>query len=408
MAQTLSNFDAVLKDYYEGYIRNILNSEVKLLKLFARTTEGWSGRQILFPVRSSRNSGYGFRADNAILPVAGQQGYLKSNITSDIFYGRIQITGPTMVESRDNEGAFARALSAEIEYGLEDFKDYFDVMLFGDGSGLLATITAGLTLSTVGNNTITVDSTRYLQTGMNIGFVQAGVQTASAVLLTVNSTTSFTTGPATAAVVLVASNTIANSGDTGAVIMGLKGLIDDGTDVGTLQGINRATVPSWRATVLANGGVLRPLSLDLLQRGVDIAYERGGGKISRMTAHMGVRREYINLLTPDVRFEPLDLKGGVERELMFNGKIPFDFDRHCQYNTIYQMDVPTMRLFVQQDFKWIDEDGSILRASAVGATGQDLFEAAMRWMGQLGTDAPARNTRIQDVFQVIENTVLNN
>jgi hypothetical protein len=408
MAQTLSNFDAVLKDYYEGYIRNVLNSEVKLLKLFARTTEGWSGRQIVYPIRSSRNAGFGFRADNAILPVAGQQGYRKSLISSKNFYGRIQITGPTMVESRDNEGAFARALSAEIEYGMEDFKDYFDVILHGDGTGTLAVIEANIVLSTVGNNTITVDTTRYLKDGMILGFIQGGVEVSHATVITVNTTTSVTVGPASAASALVIGNLVANSGDFGATIMGLLGLIDDGGFVPTLQGIPRASVAPWRSSVLNNGGILRPLSLDLIQRGVDIAYERGGGKIDRMLAHMGVRREYINLLTPDVRFEPLDLKGGVEKELMFNGKIPFDFDRHCQYNRIYQMDSPTMRLFVQQDFKWIDEDGSILRASAVGNQGQDLFEAAMRWMGELGTDAPARNTRIDDIFQVVETTVLDN
>src|SRR5579864_1092722 len=230
MAATLATIDALLKDYYLEYIRNVMNSEVKLLKLFARTTEGWSGRQIIFPVRNSRNSGYGFRQDNSILPVAGQQGYVKSLITAKIFYGRLQLTGPSMVESRDSEGAFARALSTEIEYGMEDFKDYFNVILFGDGSGKLATIEAGITLSTVGNNTITVDSTRYFQTNQVIGFVQAGVQVASATVLTVNSTTSVTTGPATAASVLVIGNTIANNGDTGATIQGLLGIIDDGTD----------------------------------------------------------------------------------------------------------------------------------------------------------------------------------
>ncbi|MFI4919878.1 MAG: phage major capsid protein [Legionellales bacterium] len=405
MAQNLSNFDAVLKDYYEGHVRSVLNNDVKLLKLLQKDTSSWSGRQIIFPVNVGRNFGVGARADGGTLPAAQFQRYVKSTISAINMYGHIEITGPTMVAARDDKGAFTRATSSEVENMMNDLKIHMNILFFGNGSGKYAGVTDNSSNypTTVGN--VNVDTTRFIRVNMVLDVISTlGVYKDTLTVTAVNSATQIAVTGTTGSVSKVNTDYLVITGDNGNDPMGLHGIVDDGGDVGTLQGISRSAQQGWQANVLSASSN-RNLDLDLMQRGVDIALENGGGNIDHILSHLGVRREYINLLTPDVRFEPLQLQGGY-KTLEFNG-ITFDFDRHCQYNTVYMLNKASLRMYIQQDFKWADEDGSILRAAAVGASAKDSFEAFMRWIGNLGaSEGPNKMTRIDKINQVIETNIL--
>src|SRR3990167_1906946 len=106
MPQTLSNADSILKEFYEGDLRESLNSEIFLLKTLSKNDTAFSGRRVVYPINVQRSQAVGARADNGTLPTAQNEVYQESRITAKYNYGRIQITGPTIAASRNDRGAF--------------------------------------------------------------------------------------------------------------------------------------------------------------------------------------------------------------------------------------------------------------------------------------------------------------
>ena len=82
MVQTMTNFDNVLKEFYEGAIRETLNNEVPLFRVLDESDREWSGRRVLWPVHTARNAGVGARSDNGTLPTAGNQTHQLSIVSA--------------------------------------------------------------------------------------------------------------------------------------------------------------------------------------------------------------------------------------------------------------------------------------------------------------------------------------
>ena len=157
--QNLANFDRVLKVYYLGPIRKQLNESTVLLKKLQRDSESVSGKNATIPLHFGRNEGIGRVPDGGALP-AGRQSYLDTIVPMKYNYARIYITGPTIEASRNNTGAFVRAVESEIKGALRDAKKDMNRQLWGDGSGALAVCD-----NTAANTTVVVDSTRFLTAG---------------------------------------------------------------------------------------------------------------------------------------------------------------------------------------------------------------------------------------------------
>ncbi len=78
-AVTQTGFDTVLKDYYEGPVREYLNNKVTILKYTDKSSRKWTGRRVVFPLNVGRNSGVGARAESGTLPTAGKQDYVEAH-----------------------------------------------------------------------------------------------------------------------------------------------------------------------------------------------------------------------------------------------------------------------------------------------------------------------------------------
>ncbi len=150
MAQTLSNFDAALKEFYLPRLQSTINSNRVLMTHLQRDSgkTDVSGRRAVVPVNIRPSQALGARTDGAALPTAQNQTYVEVRITYKFNYGTIQLTHPTIRASRNDRGAFIRVVGSEMDGIRRDLKNDINRQLFGWGAGVLGVIasTSGTTI----------------------------------------------------------------------------------------------------------------------------------------------------------------------------------------------------------------------------------------------------------------------
>ena len=127
-----TDFDVVLKEYYEGPVREHLNNKVPILQYVEKSKRKFSGRRVVFPIHTGRNAGVGGRGETGNLPVAGKQSYAESRISAKFLYGRIQLTGAVIAASTGDKGAFAAAMRTEVEGMRRDLRVDLNRQVWGN------------------------------------------------------------------------------------------------------------------------------------------------------------------------------------------------------------------------------------------------------------------------------------
>lgn len=452
--QGTGSFDASLKDFYEGMIRRILNRQARLYAYAKKGTKTVSGRQVLFPVNTAGTSAVAFTVGGKALPAAVAQTTIDAKIPMQEVWGRIQVNVDVVEQARDNRGAFERPIALEVSRMAEDLVDRVNIQLFGDGSGTVAEVFtnagASATVLQIKNLANTVGSSingnqgaRYLKVGDVIDIETAAFANRTQGNIVVSIVpgvagafdTLTVSGPSVAASVATdriyfspqtGSASAGNLAQTSAFVamapMGIGGIVDDGTFLGTLQAIDRTVAANvrWKANVINVGATaLAPgaLTLDVMQRGVDIANETALGFPGVALCHHSVRREYIKMVQTDRRYtEPFKYEPGINEShlenwpwkttLSFDG-FPIAFDKHCQWQTMYFLDPRVIRKWVWKDFHWVrnGRNGGDTMYLVPGIAGQ--LEAQCAMFFNLGTDevAPSTCTVLRNINSTIDRFV---
>jgi hypothetical protein len=426
MGLNLSNFDAVLKDVYGPQIEEQLSMVNKLSDhIEENDSSDWTGRQVMYPIHVSRNEGIGATGEGERLPRAGQQGYATVKIPEKFNYGRIELTIQVIKSSQSNKGAFARAMDSELKGMVRDLANDRERQAFGSGTGVLALINGAVT---AGATTVTVDSpfgitpttngARFLNPGMNIAVIAPAAPT-------VEGTFTVATIGATGTTISTAAPTVGNYSDNARLVrynpddptgltnnfndetMGLLGLFDDGTYVNVLHNVNRTTYPVFKAAVIPTVGTI---TADVIQRGIDVTDEIGGGNFQNngvFMTHHSVRREYLKLLdvprrytgadlrSPDASPTTLSLRGG--GDITYADR-PMITAKHCPYATIFGFLKGSVTRYIHVRGEWADEDGAILR----NVTNYDKWEAFYRIFDNLHTDRPNDGFRLDGVTATVQ------
>lgn len=405
MAQNLSNFDAALKIDYLPVMRDQLNNKTVLLNRLTRNEKDVSGKRWQMVAHYYRNSGVGSGAETA-LPTAGQQQFLNPYDNVAYHRGRIQVSGPVMAASRDDKGAIARALDAEIKGVVTDLRKDINYQLFNDGTSIRAYVNG----DPVTGTTLTLDTpgTMYLSAGMLLDILgnddgDGATNDSDVVISSVDSSTEVTVTAALDTNIddndyVVRANTTDGAGVLASdsyEMMGLKGIIDDGSYVDTLHNLSRTSYSWWKCSTHSdddNSGTNRDLTLDLIQASFT-AVEKGGlGSVKLILSDHDVRNAYASLVVADKRFvNTLDLDGGF-KGLDYNG-IPWVADVDCPPNTVFFVDTDHLFLMQMSDWDWMDKDGSVLSR----VSGSDAYEAVVYWYADLATDAPGSMSFLRDV-----------
>jgi hypothetical protein len=416
MVQTVSNYDASLKEFYEGAIRTTINNSVEAFKMLDTSSKPWSGRHVRFPVKLSRNSAVGARSEGGTLPAAGNQGYGEARITSTYQYGRIQVSGPVMEAGKN---AFAGAMEQEMQGVTSDLINDLGRQTWGYGDGRLCRVATSSTAAT--GSTIGVQNrflapghpgARYLYVGQQIDGGTVAVpttafasETITALTISTNpATTEDTVGTTSGMSAATSASFLFNQGAGGAGVelQGIQGLIDDvsATNIfsstgflgSAVQNINRGANAGYNAIVLGNSSVARTIDGYLMQTAFDKIETEGGAEANLIWGHHSVITAFQESIAGDRRYAG-NLGNAGFTSLSYNG-VPMKKDRQAPYNQLLVMNKDVLKLYKLSDFKFADNDGAILK----NVSGQDNWEAFIRAYLQLGLDGnPRQAVMIRDI-----------
>lgn len=384
MGATMTTLNAILKEIYEGNINDQLNNERVTIKRIEQTAEGTStdavgGKYVTFPVRTSRNAGISYRAENTQLAPAGQQGLKAAQESLKYGYGRVRLTGQLIELADSNRQAFASGMDIEMD-GLKDdiAKDENRVAYGHIDAAVASGIKAKATGASTGS-TVTVDSTAYLDEGMVIDITNAGTPVAGGATLTISAILSATTFSVGAGAPTVAiGNYVSRTGDYNQEPTGINKIVDNS---GALHGLDPATTPKWSSNEDSTLSTLTELAMIKM---VDDVRTAGGQIVTAIFASFGVRRAYWNLMTSLRRYnEPKQFDGGLTGlSFMYGEKdIPVVADPDTPAKCMFFINEKQMKIWRDKPWYWEDRAGGVLQ----WITDYDAFEALMKQYWQFGT-----------------------
>lgn len=137
-AAILSNYTYVLKTFYLPTIREQINNATVLLSRLKRNTENVSGKNATIAVHYGRNLGTRAAGDGSPLPDADYQRVIETIVPMKYNYGRITVSGPTIRATRDERGAYAKAVDYEMKGLIRDMSKDINRQLCGCGYGIIA------------------------------------------------------------------------------------------------------------------------------------------------------------------------------------------------------------------------------------------------------------------------------
>lgn len=429
MGLDLTAFDAVLKDDYRPVIISLLNKKTRLLDLFTKNTDvdQSDGRQKVYPIHTGRNEGVGSVSEGNNVPTAGNEETGQVKVPYKYTYGRIQLTAQTIKASKTSKGAFKSAMKLEMNNMVTNLAKLRNRQLWGHGVGILARVDGQQTTATTVNlksplgYTGTVNGCRFLRKNMWIAFITTGTLTSKtdSDIQCVKKVSSISSDGKTVTLTAATGVTLEDGdfvvlapagGDTTVQSsvnkepMGLTGIVDDGTYLGTLHNIARATYDQYNSSVISLNG---SFSIDALQRGYDLADEKAGGEISHLLAHHSVRREYLKQLQLIKRYtNEMAMKpdggfkgGGISTDIEFSEK-PMIAERMAPYGTIFGIDKSDCVRFVNCEGEWADDDGSVLGR----VLNVDSYEGRFRIFENYHNDRPDKCFRIDGVTATVDVT----
>lgn len=183
------------------------------------------------------------------------------------------------------------------------------------------------------------------------------------------------------------------TGNSGKDLLGLKAAVDDGTNVGTYAGINRATYSFWKAQ---RDGAASALTVDRMRQ-IFTKCVRGGMKNAPdfIVCDLATWNKYANLIDGKTNIQQPLGKVGQEFanlgfvQLSFMG-VPVVYDEYCPANTMYFLNSGTTQLWTMPglDFK---------PTELVKPANQDAKVGQILYGGELICTEPRANGKIENI-----------
>jgi hypothetical protein len=370
------------------------------------------GRQLIFPVHSSRNRGRGAVTDGGQLATAGTQGTLDGIVGMKYFDTGIELSDQAIKQSKSDEGSFVRTLTFEMDLALTDMKKDVTRIVYGTGDGLLASCTS----SQASVNTFAVDSGQFVAVGDPVDVIvrSSGSTGTGAVGRTVTAV-AYTGAPASAnqtvANVTISGAAISVDNTYGVYISGDRSQESDGlrnicSTSRTLHQINSSTNPFWDSNV-KDFGQANP-STDGIMALAQTIRQRSGKTPELGMLTLGGQRRLANTFTSQMRWNDSNV---TKPEGGYAGAIPVSAGG-TPIPMLADVDCPAGQGFLinKQSYAWAqlgppdwleapDGKGSILYlkdGSSLGTKAR-VWQAWMVWDAVLTCVAPNRNGKMINI-----------
>ena len=395
---TLQTAENALKNVYLGVVANQLNVNANpLLARIKRSSKDVWGKEIRKLAPFGINGGIGAGSETDQLPTASGNGYVQFVADLKNLYGRIEISDKAVRASANNIGAFVNLLSDEME-GLVKARSFnLGRMLYGDGTGLLATA------SSVSGKTVTCDKVNNLIEGMLIDVYKSDAKSNTSPLkvVYVDRVNKTFTYECSADVTIAQNDKFYVQGSKDFEISGLGRIFDSAQD--TIYGVSKTTYP-WLKPFTSTAE--KEISDIAIQEAIDFLDMNVDSQINFITCSSKVRRAYQEYLGAYRRnIDITELEGGY-KTITHNG-IPVVADRFVDDDTMYLLNTNDFTLHELCDWKWLEgEDGRILKQNQ----GYPTYSATLVKYAELICDKPCGQAKISGIKSTVTNpfsTVVN-
>jgi hypothetical protein len=413
----------MLKEVYGESFENNMEKDMEVLDLLKRAqgfevVEGPDGKGINLSHFFSSGGGVGAMLEDDYLYESTVPTNATSKVTIKQFSATQELSGRTLRRVKKGPAAFLTWASEALPRKAARLAYQKDRMALGTGSGILFRINEG-----------TPDGTN---DGVDSAFGIAGLEGALNLILRDDNTrwgpnangTSLRSGTAkfvtgdydaqtatwSALPTSGANNDYVFLGDdnvnsSGArELMGLEGILDDGTLVPTFQTLTRATYPELNAQIIdaTDNGFEGVLSEELLDYADAQCYERGNmGRPDVIIVNRSGQRSFWKTLKSDrVLNDPKgSFTGGKARLRMMLGDriVTVSAARKCPLSRCYGPDTRSIKRFKIGTGKWDDTDGSVWNRSVNGTGRRDAFYAVWIDEEEVGAGNPAQGFKITNL-----------
>ena len=362
---TMTSADNALKSVYLGVVSDQLNTAANpLLAAIRQSTADVWGKEVRRLARYGVNGGVGAGTEEGDLPASAGNNYEQFVTTLKNLYGTIEISDKAVRASENNVGAFVNLLNAEMDGLVRSSSFNFGRMLFGDGSGVLTTVSA------VSGTTVTATSVKNLIEGMVVDFISADTAVTGAtgrrITAVDRDNKTFTVSGATLTGV-AKDDKVCVQGSYNLELTGLGAIFKT---TGTLYGLDRATHKWMIPYIKTSVGAITETAI---QTAIDRLEETAGSRVNFIVCSWGVKRALQKLFGENKRnIDVTELAGGY-RTITYNG-IPVVADRFCPDGTMYLLNTEDFCLHQLCDWKWLEgDDGRVLKQVA----GKPVYTATL-------------------------------
>ena len=393
---TLQTAESALKNVYLGVVANQLNVNANpLLARIKHSSKDVWGKEVRKLAPFGINGGIGAGSEEGALPTSSGNGYVQFVADLKNLYGKIEISDKAIRASANNIGAFVNLLSDEMEGLVKASSFNLGRMLYGDGTGLLATA------SSQSGTTITCDKVNNLIEGMLIDVYNGSskVNTAPLKITYVDRVNKKFTYETSASVTISSGHKFYVQGSKDFEISGL-GRIFDSTQ-NTIYGVSKTEYP-WLTPYTSSTS--QEVSDILIQQAVDFLDMNVDSKINFITCSSQVRRAYQEYLGAYRRnIDVTELEGGY-KTITHNG-IPVVADRFVDDDTMYLLNTNDFTIHELCDWKWLEgEDGRILKQNQ----GYPTYSATLVKYAELICDKPCGQAKISGIKATVTNPFTSN
>lgn len=388
---TLKTAESALKDVYLGVVANQLNVNANpLLAKIKHSNKDVLGKEVRKLAPFGINGGIGAGSETDALPASSGNGYVQFVADLKNLYGKIELSDKAVRASANNIGAFVNLLNDEMEGLVKASAFNLGRMLYGDGTGLIATASA------VAGKTVTCDKVNNLIEGMLID-VYTGENknnTRPIKVVYVDRVNKAFTFESSETLTIASGDKFYVQGSKGYEISGLGKIFDQSAE--TIYGVSKAEFP-WLKPYVSTAET--EISDILIQQAVDFLDMNVDSQINFISCSSQVRRAYQEYLGAYRRnIDIAELEGGY-KTITHNG-IPVVADRFVDDDTMYLLNTDDFTMHELCDWKWLEgEDGRILKQNQ----GYPTYSATLVKYAELICDKPCGQAKISGIKSTVTN-----